>query len=420
MLSTDQAPSAKAWLMWALSLSFLLFQFMLQGSVSAMVPDLSRDFHVDVTQISLISSSYFWTYLLLQIPGGILVDRFGSKRLLLVGTVLCAGGTFLFSISHSVSEAVLARLLTGLGTAPALAAAFYLVGSWFSPGYFAFVIGLSEALAMLFGGLGGEVVSTLTHLFGWKNLFLYASVFCLGLTLLMALFLKDRPATQQKDHHNSSKLSVKNQLSIVLRAPQIWLCGLFSGLMFPLISVLGTYWCIPYVMTRFGVTIRVAALGNLALFLGAAVGCPVLGHLSDFFHRRKVMMAVGAFAAFAMISMALYIPALKFSVVVGLFFLSGLFASVYMLPFALVNEITPQRVRGTAMGFTNMMSIVIGAPLLTALVGVLLKTSAPQIEGVFPLSSYTLALSVLPLAFLLGLAVLHWIREPERNTAQCS
>ena len=410
----DKAPSPKAWLMWGLTILFLLFQFILQGSVSSMAPFLAKDFNTNVAAVGIVSSSYFWTYLLLQMPGGILVDRIGAKHLLIVATLICAVGTLLFSLSNDIQGAVWARMLTGLGTAPALAGCFYLIGNWFTPAYFAFVVGLSEALAMIAGGVGGEIISTATLHLGWRIVLVVASVLCLLLTALFAIFLQDRPKQISKPQ-KAAGLPLSRQLIALLSLPQAWLCGLFSGLMFPIISTLATYWCIPYLMTRYGVSVRIAALGNLALFLGAGLGCPFLGHVSDFFHRRKVVMAVGVVAAFISLSMALYIPYLHFSTVVALFFLTGLFASVYMLPFALVNEIVPEEARGTAMGFTNMMCILLGAPLLTPLVSLLLKLSASSHQVTdFSTSSYTIALSVLPFSFLLALVVLFWIHDPRR------
>ncbi len=410
----DKAPSPKAWFMWGLTILFLLFQFILQGSVSSMAPFLAKDFNTNVAAVGIVSSSYFWTYLLLQMPGGILVDRIGAKHLLIVATLICALGTLLFSLSNGIQGAVWARMLTGLGTAPALAGCFYLIGNWFTPGYFAFVVGLSEALAMIAGGVGGEIISTATLHLGWRTVLVVASVLCVILTLLFAIFLQDRPKQMHKPQ-KAAGLPLSRQLVALLSLPQVWLCGLFSGLMFPIISTLATYWCIPYLMTRYGVSVRIAALGNLALFLGAGLGCPFLGHVSDFFHRRKVVMAVGVIAAFISLSMALYIPYLHFSTVVALFFLTGLFASVYMLPFALVNEIVPEEARGTAMGFTNMMCILLGAPFLTPLVSLLLKLSASSHQVTdFSTNSYTIALSVLPFSFSLALVVLFWIHDPRR------
>ncbi len=415
LIRDTPAPGAKAWFMWGLTIIFLLFQFILQGSVSAMAPFLAKDFHTDVAAVGWVSSSYFWTYLLLQVPGGALVDRIGAKRLLIVGTIFCAVGTLLFSTTTSIEGAVWARLLTGLGTAPALACCFYLVGNWFSPAYFAFVVGLSEALAMIAGGVGAEIISTATILIGWRWVLIVAGILCLGMTLAITLFLRDRPKHINKPPA-AAGLSIRRQFIKLFSLKQVWLCGLFSGLMFPIISTLATYWCIPYLMTRYGVGVRIAALGSLSLFLGAGFGCPFLGHLSDFFHQRKVMMAVGAVVSFLTLSLALYIPYLHFAVVVALFFLSGLFASVYMLPFALVNEIVPEEVRGTAMGFTNMLCILLGAPVLTPIVSLLLKKSA-AVQGTlhFSTASYTLALSVLPLSFLFALIVLFWIHDPRRK-----
>lgn len=417
MFTADQTPSSKAWFMWGLAITFLLLQFVLQGSVSGIAPFLAKDFHTNVAAVGLISSSYFWTYLLLQMPGGMLVDRLGAKRLLVAGTLICAAGTFWFAMSRGIDTAVWSRMLTGLGTAPALACGFYLIGSWFTPAYFAFVVGLSEALAMLAGGVGSEIISTAASHFGWRMVLLCAAVICLIMAVLMTIFLQDRP---KKSHHQAkpkSVLTVKQQLIAILGLPQIWLNGLFSGLMFPMISLLATYWCIPYLMARYGVSIKLAALGNLAIFLGAGLGCPFLGHLSDFFRRRKVVMAIGALAAFITMSMALYIPHLRFSTEVALLFFTGMSASVYVLPFALVNEIAPEEARGTAMGFTNMLSIIFGAPLFMPLVGILLKSQAAAVQGTtnFPASSYTMALSILPISFLLAFLVLVWIREPVRE-----
>jgi MFS family permease len=416
MFTADQVPSSKAWFMWGLAIIFLLLQFILQGSVSGMAPFLAKDFNTDVAAIGLISSSYFWTYLLLQLPGGVLVDRLGAKTILVAGSIICAIGTLLFAMSPNVHTAVWSRMLTGLGTAPALACGFYLIGTWFTPAYFAFVVGLSEALAMLSGGVGSEIISTAAIHIGWRSVLVCAGIFCLVLTVIMAIFLRDRPTQSHHLKKAASDLSIKQQLTAVLRLPQVWLNGLFSGLIFPVISLLATYWCIPYLMVRYGITIQLAALGNLALFLGAGLGCPFLGHLSDFFRRRKVVMAIGALAAFVTFSMALYIPHLRFAYVVTLFFLTGIFSSVYMLPFALVNEIAPEEVRGTAMGFTNMLSIIFGAPLFMPLVGFLLKSQEiSQNATNFSISSYTMALSILPASLLLALLVLVWIREPVRE-----
>lgn len=416
MFTADQVPSSKAWFMWGLAILFLLLQFVLQGSVSGMAPFLAKDFNTDVAAIGLISSSYFWTYLLLQLPGGVLVDRLGPKTILVAGSIICAIGTLLFAMSPNVHTAVWSRMLTGLGTAPALACGFYLIGTWFTPVYFAFVVGLSEALAMLSGGVGSEIISTAVIHVGWRTVLVCAGIFCLVLTVFMVIFLRDRPAQSHHLKKAASDLSIKQQLTAVLRLPQVWLNGLFSGLIFPVISLLATYWCIPYLMVRYGITIQLAALGNLALFLGAGLGCPFLGHVSDFFRRRKVVMAIGALAAFVTFSMALYIPHLRFAYVIALFFLTGIFSSVYMLPFALVNEIAPEEVRGTAMGFTNMLSIIFGAPLFMPLVGFLLKSQAASQNATnFSISSYTVALSILPISLLLALLVLMWIREPVRE-----
>ena len=104
-------------MIWFIAALFYSFEFLLRISVSLMVPDLMQSFAVGATVIGNISAIYYLSYQVMQIPAGMLLDRFGIKRLLSIATLIVAIGCFLFSTSSTIWLIMLSRLLIGLGSA---------------------------------------------------------------------------------------------------------------------------------------------------------------------------------------------------------------------------------------------------------------------------------------------------------------
>jgi len=414
-LETVKNHSSLAWLMWGFGAAFTLLQFLLQGSVSVMVPHLVSSFNLDEVKVGVLSSSYFWTYLLLQIPAGIAVDRIGAKRLLSVAMVLCAIGCLIFAGASSYHVAIAGRMLIGLSTSPALVASFYLAANWFEPRRFAFVVGVTETIAMGGGAIGSEFLSQFVDVIGWR----WLMVDCAGVIFILALatmlVLRDAPPDKDPQQVDGPERSLWEQLFRVIKLPKVWFCGLFAGVMFAVISALATLWIIPYLAQRYQLDVRYAALGSVALFAGAAIGSPLLGHLSDYVAKRRPLMALGTVLTIISLSLAIYYPLLPFAGVIALLFIAGFSCSVYILPFAVVSEITSINIRGTAMGFVNMMCLLLGAPILQPLIGWILRQQsiATVSTGMhdFNLHAYHLAFLPVIIILFLGLIPLYFIGE---------
>src|SRR3989338_6717650 len=104
----------KPTLVWMGGALFVMFQFMLQGAPSVMLHPLIVDLKTDVIGVGFLTSSFFYTYVFCQVPAGILVDRFGPRKCLIVGIFLLAASSFLFGLAHSLWMARLIRMLMGL------------------------------------------------------------------------------------------------------------------------------------------------------------------------------------------------------------------------------------------------------------------------------------------------------------------
>lgn len=404
------------WLIAIVGSTFLAYQLLLQTSISVMIPALERSFATNAAGVGILSSSFFYTYLILQVPGGLLIDRMGPRKVLTIGMLICAIAVLLFAHAHSFLAASINRMLMGLVAATACAGAFYLIAHWFPPRRFALVGGLVEGFAMLGGMLGEVAVSQRVAIVGWRIAIIECAVLGIILAVLCGFIIRDRP----KNHvfftvPTSSCSDILQHLKKVMGIPQVWLIGLFAGCMFALVSAFAGLWCVPYLQIRYGLPATTTSIASSMIFIGVAVGSPFLGWLSDRIGKRKPVMFYSASLCLVFMLIVLYYPDISFAWMFILLFLVGATSGVYILPFALIREITPREARGTAMGFANMMAILIGSPILQPLIGKLLEFhwDHKNINGVqiFNVTDYQTSLAVLPICLALALVVLIFIRE---------
>src|SRR5438093_11946076 len=93
-ISHPAPPAALAWSVWAVAALFYLAAFYVRTSPAVMTTELMRDFGIAASQLGQFSAFYFYAYLAMQIPTGVLVDTWGARRLLIGGSLLASGGTF--------------------------------------------------------------------------------------------------------------------------------------------------------------------------------------------------------------------------------------------------------------------------------------------------------------------------------------
>lgn len=414
-----------AWLIWGIAALSIPFQFILQSSTSVMIPMLMKQFNTNETGIGFLTSSYFYAYLLLQIPGGMLVDRFGARIVLFFSMLLASIACFLFATAHTFATAEISRLMMGAVTAPCVAGGLYIAANWFPLNRFATLVGLTEMLAALGAAFGQTALAVgVTHI-GWRQTLIVCAIVGALLTGLILLIVRNRPnRIQSQSLHveptpeGHSTGIIRNFITIIQK-PQIWLLGLFSGLSFSFISAFAGLWAVPTLQGIYSVNLEVAAIGSSMVFLGTAIGAPVLGWLADRIGRRRLIMFVVTSINMVLMLTFVLVPHLSLWLVFILLIIMGFLASVYVLAFAMVREITNTNIRGSAMGFTNMMCILIGAPLLQPLIGFILRShehGAVVNTAQLPPVAYQHALMTLIVSLVIALLVILFIRENNHMT----
>lgn len=399
------------WLVWFMGASFFFYKYLVQVSPSVMTTNLMQAFHINAAGLGNLSACYFYAYLLMQIPVGILLDKFSPRLLTGTAILLCALSTLVFAHAHSLILACVSRAIIGLCAAFAAVSCFKQASLWFSSKRFALVSGLCMTAAML-GAINGQVpLSFLVQTFNWRNALTIIAGIGVVLSLLYVLIIRDKTTPKQNE---LAILSHKGNLFSVLRNKQAWLLSLYSGFAFAPISVFGGLWGVPFLQEAHGLSSSQAALAVSYVFIGFAMGAPFWGWLSDAINRRKPVLFMGSLMALICLSITLYISFQGMKIISLLLFFFGFGASGFFTSFAMIREIFSALLAATVLGFMNTFDSICEAfsePLIGAFLD---KTWDGQIAHQvhqFSTHSYQLALTVLPLYLIFALSILFWIEE---------
>ncbi len=390
-----------------LAATFYLYEFALQISPSVMTHTLMRDLHVDALGLGLLSSFYYYTYAPMQLPAGILFDRFGPRLLLSLAILLCAIGALCFSYTQQLIFAELGRMLMGAGSAFAFIGTLVLITRWFPAQYFAFLVGLTQLMGSM-GAIASEAsLAKAIDIFGWRQSLWSLGIFGIILAIVIWLMVRDWPSAQMQATHTRVQRHVWQDLKELLSKAHTWITAAYAFLVWTPITAFAALWGVPFLSKLYNISTAQAGATVSMVWLGVALGCPVLGWWSDKSRRRKPALVVCTLLGITSLALIIYVP-IPLSVCYLVLFCFGIAAAGQSVSFGVVKDNNSNRVAGTAVGFNNM-AIVAGGALFQPLIGWLLHK---QWQGQFihnvpyySLTNFRHALIVLPLCYLLALII---------------
>lgn len=392
------------WIVCGIGALFYCYEYLLRILPSVMAQDLMQAFNIDAFALGNLSAFYYYAYTPMQLPVGIMMDRYGPKRLLIFATLICALGSYLFA-TYILSIAQLGRFLMGLGSAFGFVGVLKLATLWLPPNRFAFMVGLATSLAMI-GAMGGDILlGDLVGIIGWRFT-IYLGVIAGFIVLL--LIWKIIPADNHKFATHTSLMSYQQLLMEVLQLfknPQIWLVGIVGCLLYLPLSAFAELWGIPYLQSAYNMTPAIGAETVSVVFLGWAIGAPLIGLIADYYTNKRTLIIINASLAIVIFCIILYIPQTAGLWLKPLLFLFGIFTSAEIIIFAMILDITSRRLTGTAIALTNMM-VMLGGVLFQPLLGWFLDyLSGENIKGsltAYSAADFRHAMLIIPVALLLA------------------
>ncbi|MGQ3888575.1 MFS transporter [Legionella sp. CNM-1927-20] len=365
-------PTAKAILVWLICVFFYLYEFLLRTILGTFQQPIMNELELSQVQFALLSStSYSLIYGLMQIPIGIIVDRFGLKKTLFMAALLCAVSNLGFGFATTYHMAIVSRVIMGLGSSFGFICLLVAVYDWMPKPNIAFFIGLSQFFGTLGPMIAGGPLNTLAGagMVSWRELFIILAGVGAFLSLAILLFVE-----KNKQHSGhfiilSRPKATLNNLYTLIKEPQIWciiLCGSFNYFSLEYLSENEGK---NFLMHR-GFSSNFSSYMITLSWLGFAIGCPIFGYLSDKIKRRKPFLLFSALTSFialtSIIYLPAYLPALE-EIIAVCFFALGLGVGAASIGIVVIGEQCKTHYLAAGLGFNNgmiMLLVSVNAPLM--------------------------------------------------------
>ncbi len=410
------SPRAGIVIVAALCTGYVASQFY-RSANAVIAPELMAELSISPESMGAITGAFFLTFALMQVPTGVLLDRFGPRIVMPALLMLAVLGALIFSIGDSEGSLAVARGLMGVGCAAGLMGSMVVFARWFPQDRF----GTLAALIFSVGGVGNLLATTplaaASEAIGWRGSFIGTAVITVGMAILLYAVIRDappgHPALARKPE---TARQVVAGLGQVLREKRLWYVSVMQFVGYPVLMTIGALWAGPYLTEVHG--LDAIARGNVLLAINVAilVGVMAMGPLDRIFDTRKWIVAAAAVATIAILGLLTVLPTPPLWQATALLILFGLVAPYQMVLHAHARAIFPEHLVGR--GLTVQNSVAIGAVFLMQWVsGIIIETFADAADPGF---AYRVVFGFLGAITLLALMVYLRIEDAKPSMADAA
>ncbi len=380
--------------------------------------DLMVAFRTTATGLGGLSSAYYYTYGLMQVPSGLLADRWGPRRTVAASAFVIAAGTVAFGLAPSLGWAYAGRIVATLGLASVLICTLKVQVAWFPPTAFATLTGLAATLGNLGSLTAGAPLAYAAGALGWRAPFVAVGVVTLALGLFASALMRGNPTMTEG---SSGAGGVRPEMLAPLRAalgnralwPALGCKMAFDATHFAFMAL----WGVPYFIQVYGMPRAEAALLVSVSVLSFTPGAPIWGAVSDRFMRsRQRPLLVGALVLTGLwiilwLSVTVRLPLFVcYSLMGGV----GFTASCLLLTLSAARDASTPETLGVSAALVNGGGFV-GAALFQMLTGSLLDRSwqGAMRDGVrlYPAEGYGRVFGLLVIVMAAGALAAWFIRD---------
>lgn len=395
-------PARRPLIIWSIAVLVYLAAVFHRTSLGVASLEAGARFGLGPAALGTFTVLQIGVYALMQIPTGLLVDRFGARRVLTVAAALMGLGQLLFAVATSYPLGLLARAVLGVGDAMTFVSVLRLVAAHFPARRYAALAAITAALGALGNLIATLPLAVLLDDIGWTATFAATGAATAAYAIVLALRVRDNPpGAIQRRREPQSLPAVLGQVRHAWRTPAtrlgFWVH--FSTMFAP--AMLGLLWGFPYLVQAQGLPRPVASTVLGVLVLGAIVGGPAIGAVISRRPACRTPLVVGYLLA-ALGSWAVllgwpggHVPA---GVLVAGFAVLSIGGPASSIAFALARDYNPMHRVGTATGVVNVGGFV-AITVSAAAVGVLLSLFEPLGSP----TAFRLALLAVVAVLLLGL-----------------
>lgn len=356
--------------------------------------DMQEFFKISGSVLGLLSSAYFYPYAVMQLPAGILVDSWGSRKTVTVFFTLAALGSIMMGLARDMSLAFLGRMLVGVGVSTVFVSNFKLLAEWFNPREFTIMGGIFMAM----GGVGilfaTAPLALLSNIIGWRMTLTAVGGISLVMSALVYAFVFNRPSDRgwpsivagQKGQ-TQERISLLQGLKMVLTEKDFWPVAIWAFFTIGIFFALAGLWGGPYLIQVYGLSKTSAGAILSMSAVALVIGSPLLGFLSNRVGRKPVLIGCNFLLLAVCAAFYAFTDRLPPIMLYLLFFCLCLSSSASApVIVSATKELFPIPIAGTSVAFVNLFPFF-GGPLFQIIMGAILSR-AGQGGDAYPVAGY--------------------------------
>ena len=374
------------WAIFAVLTIGYFFVYFHRISVSVVGQDIVADVG---GSIGLLSSVYYWTYTAMQIPSGLMADRFGPRAASTLFLLIASAGSLITCVGTEFWMIVLGKVMIAAGMAVVYVPLMKLVSVWFPKADFAVLSGIVIAVGNVGAIAATGPLEMLADALGWREVFLVLGLVTLVLALLCAVVIRNHPSERGLPsvesvegsgavESSAARIPVLKGLRIVFSGGRrFWTCALAYFLVYGTIMTFQGTWAVTYFNSVYGFVLSaswmVTALGVGKILSTLAIGAMTSRGIIRS-KRRTMIYGTSVFAAIWVVIFLFAGEIDSYWFWFAVSFLFGFFGGFMTLSFTQVKEWYPIAVSGTAVSGTNIF-LFLGASVCTTVSGFVVGTS---------------------------------------------
>ena len=378
-------------------------------------PDIMRELGASAGSLAALTSAMFLASAASQIPGGILLDRFGTRIMMPIMLVLSGIGAGLFGAAQSVGELIFARAFMGVGGAVLVMAGIVACARWFQAQQFSTLAGGIMATSQL-GNLTSTVpMALVASWFGWRGAYAAVVVFTFALAAVVYFLVRDAPPDH--DYHARPRESIRRSAAgvmEVLRIPGLWRLMVMAWFAWGSSACIVGLWAGPYLSDVHGLDTLERGKSLFWMATGVIVGGLGFTLIDRWTGRTKRAIVIGASLNAALFALLAALPAMGLVTATVLLSFVGMIGGYSVLIATHGRRFYPERLIGRGISTVNC-AVLFGAASLQALTGVIVTSLAAPAAPI-PVSAFRAMFAALSLALLVALVC--YRRCPEGRLAE--
>jgi predicted MFS family arabinose efflux permease len=391
-----------ALVLWLVTAIFYAYQYILRVMPNIMMDDIVQQFNIDIKTFGQFSGIYYIGYSLMHLPLGIMLDRYGPKKIIPSCILLTVAGLLPIIFTKYWLYPIIGRLLIGIGSSAAILGTFKVVRLCFKEEQFTRMLSFAVTIGLIGAIYGGAPVNYMCDNLGYKNVIIIFATFGIFLSILSYWIIPNIKSQERS--------SVIADIKEVFSNPKVLAICFLSGLMVGPLEGFADVWGSEFFKRVYGVNEKIAASLPSTIFVGMCFGSPILSLIAEK-TRSHLLTIIGSGVIMSIIFLAILFAKLPTTLITASFILVGVCCAYQILAIYKASCYVRDGVVGLTTSIANMIIMIFGYAF-HSLIGLIINLS----DNLNNPQSFINGILIIPLALIigsLGFTLIYWYEKKQ-------